>query len=144
MFAIISVIVLCAVAVVVVQAEAYALLKGIEFGLKCKGNTAVERCNIAFNRYGWGSVVFHQAACARLGKKPAYRLEVPVALVWVTGVVYRGAEFQGTPFAFALTTAMGAAAIVGIGFFAAAYGKAFVAARSEVSTHQEQGTGYVY
>ena len=144
MFATICVIVLCAVAMVVVQAEAYALLKGIEFGIRCKYNTVSERCNIAFNRYGWGSLVFHQAACIRVGKKPVYRLEVPAALMLVAGVVHRGAEFQGTPFDFALTTAMGSAALVGIGFFAAAYGKAFVAARSEVSTHQEQGTGYVY
>jgi hypothetical protein len=144
MFATICVIVLCAVAIVVVQAEVYALFKGIQFGLKCKYNTVSERFTIAFIRYGWGSILWHEAACGRLGKKPAYRISIPAVAVWAIGVVHRGAEFQETPFAFSMATALGAATIVGIGFFAAAYGKAFVAARSELSTHQQAGTGYVY
>lgn len=144
MVATICVIVLCAAAMLVVQAEVYALLKAIEFGRKCKYNTVQERCIIATIRYAWGSVLWHEAACGRLGKKPAYRMSIPAVAVWATGVVHRGAEFQGTPFDFSMTTALGAATMVSICFFAAAYGKAFVAARSDISTHQHAGTGYVY
>jgi hypothetical protein len=106
----------------VVSSEVYALLHAVHYASKAKGSF-VRQFSIGSARYTWGSIVFHETACAAANKAPAYRASV-VFLVWASAVA-----LMASTLAVPMVVMLGSATLVAAGFATAAYGKAFVAHR---------------
>lgn len=133
--------ILAAVVMAVVSSELYALLKAGEYAKSVESPEfwGMSRKSMAWARYLWASPLLHEFFCARLGTKPAYRTSIPF-MILVTAVSFRqGFENIGFVTPTVLEVA-GIAMVISLSFFAAAYGKAFVAARKDVEQQTKDGT----
>ena len=79
MYAIITNMVLAAVALMVVQAETYAMLEAVAYARRVDGALA-RKFRVGSARYEWASVIWHETSV----EKPAYSIVRPLALFLVT------------------------------------------------------------
>lgn len=137
MYAVITNVVLASVALMVVQAETYAMLEAVAYARRIDGSLA-RKFRVGSVRYEWASVIWHETSV----EMPAYSITRPLALFVATvfGAV-TGMEFAGLPGNGPLTIFMGLA--VSGGYFVKAYGASFVAHREHVAECQRQGTWHL-
>jgi hypothetical protein len=134
MYAIITNMVLAAVALMVVQAETYALLEAVAYARKQDGSL-MRKIRLGGARYEWASVLWHETSVER----PAYSISRPLVLFLVT--VFAAValmDIAGLPGDGPLGMLMGLA--VSIGYFFRAYGASFTAHREHVAECQKLGT----
>lgn len=126
------------VALVVVSAEVYALLKAGEYAGKEKAGL-VRQAGIALDRYTWGSILFHEFFMENCGLVPAYRLSTSV---FITGGMFAtlAAASLGMDVEIDAGLALVGSFASGLAFFAVNHGKAFRAVRADIAAQQEDGT----
>lgn len=129
-----AMMILAAVVMAVVQAEAYAMLEAVAYARKLKG-TMASKIRIGCARYEWSSAFWHETST----ETPAYSVVRPVALFIVTtvaGTVAMG--YSGLSVNSPLPVLMGE--VVSLCYFAWAYGASFAAHRALIAECQKQGT----
>lgn len=123
----------------VVSSEVYAALKAVEYARKQSGLTLVRKASVAWARYQWASFLWHELFCDDIGKAPAYRVSTPLA-IWAGMMAAHVGAFYGFGIEVAPWQMMGSSLATAAGFFVAAYGRGFLAAREDVARQVEQGT----
>lgn len=137
MYAIITNMVLAALALAVVRAETYAILEAVAYTRKLKG-TMASKIRIGCARYEWSSAFWHETSTS----KPAYSIIRPLALALVTMVGAAAAmDFGGVTVDATLALLMGE--VVGLCYFGWAYGASFAAHREHVAECQKLGTWHL-
>lgn len=138
MYAIITNMVLAALALMVVQAETYAMLEAVAYARRVDGAFA-RKFRVGSARYEWASVIWHETSMPSQGLKAAYSIMWPLALGMATFVAILAAMFfellpADPSLAFMLGT------LTGVGFFGVAYGPSFAVSRTNVAEQQHAGT----
>jgi hypothetical protein len=122
-----------------VTMEVYAALKAFDYTRRLDGGSPRRRRSIAWSRYQWSSIVFHEAYCRSMKVDPAYRLEF-IAGVWALAMAAWGVgEILGMN-QFSYLEMLNMQTATAAGFFIAAYGRSFLAHSREIAMHQDNRT----
>jgi hypothetical protein len=139
MFAVISSVVVMAVAMAVVSSELYAALGAVGYA-KRQAGSLVTRAKVAWARYEWASPLLHELAAHDAGVDPAYKASYAVAVFGGVLTALAVGHFAGALGGMSAMEALGAATLTAGGFFGSAYGRAFMAHRERVERAVQEGT----
>ena len=142
MFANVLMFVVLALVMFVVSQEVYAMLKAVEYASKCDVSIG-SKCKAAVLRWLWSSIVLHELFMADMEKKPAYRVSVPLFVAFTMFALLTAVTTWSGVVELTAAQALLPSIAVGCGYFAVAYGKAFIAARKDVAQQTEDVTWYV-
>ena len=139
MFANVLVFALMAFVMVIVSSEVYAALKAVQYAKQQQNVSMVNRLRVAVARYEWSSVLLHEFYHESVGKQPAYRASA-ILFVWAGVMAAHVGAVLGLGLDVAPVVMMGSAFAAGVGFFAFAYGPAFLSRREDVTRQTQAGT----
>ena len=121
-----------------VSSEIYSMLAAVGYARKQNGSL-LQKASLAYARYSWASVVFHEFYNENIKEKPAYRVSVPL-FIWAGMMATYVGVFYAAGVDVGADTAMGSSLATAALFFIGSYGASFSASRKNVAEQIQAGT----